>query len=88
MDHPPSSVDDPRLPKPVFNPFWILLVVTGALFCLTVFVCVAGAFADADSPLRRLFGNQLVTVLLIEVGCIVALAFLAMAVDQRTRPRQ
>lgn len=78
-------MSDPRAPdRPEsLNFFYRLVIVSGALFVLTILGLVATMFGDPHSPVNR-FLNQYGGLLIgVEVALTLLLTLLALAVDRR-----
>lgn len=70
------------------NPFWGLLVVSAAGFCIAVAAYLVAGFGNRDEPLNRFFnehGGSLTTGLAVAT---MLLAGLALTVDRRQTLRE
>ena len=66
---------------------WVIL--TGGLFAFTAMCMFASALGHPQSPPNRFFNAYGIPLILVETVALVAVAFYAMAVDQReTRQAQ
>jgi uncharacterized integral membrane protein len=65
------------------NPWTHVLVASCAVFIFTVFLMLAAAFNRNATALAHFFDSHGLLVLVIEVGVILGLAILVMAVERR-----
>ena len=65
-----------------------MLVASCAVFIFTVFLMVAAAFNRQAAALSRFFDQHGMLILGIEVGVILGLAVVVMAVERRETRRQ
>jgi hypothetical protein len=65
------------------NPWTHVLVASCAVFIFTVFLMLSAAFNRKAAALSRFFDSHGLLVLGIEVGVILGLAILVMAVERR-----
>lgn len=70
------------------NPWTHVLVASCAVFIFTVFLMVAAAFKGQAAALSRFFDRHGILVLGIEVGVILGLAAVVVAVERRETRRQ
>jgi len=70
------------------NPWTHVLVAGCAVFIFTVFLMVAAAFNRQAVALSRFFDRHGMLVLGVEVGVILGLAVVVMAVERRETRRQ
>jgi hypothetical protein len=58
-------------------------VAVGGVFALTVMSMLAATFGDPHAPPNRFFNAYGVPLIVVETGLLVAVAFIALAVDRR-----
>jgi len=81
MSAPPAN-DNRR------NPWTHVLVASCTVFIFTVFLMVAAAFNRQAATLSRFFDRRGMLILGIEVGVILGLAIIVMAVERRETRRR
>jgi Na+/melibiose symporter-like transporter len=70
------------------NPWTHVLVACCAAFIFTVFLMVASLFNGKAGALNRLFDRHGILVLGIEVGIVLAVAFIVLTTERRETRRQ
>lgn len=69
--------------SPGRNPFFPLVVLSGAAFVVTTLALVASTWGASEAPLNRLLAAYGVRIILVEAAFLMTCAFLAMALDSR-----
>lgn len=92
QQHPPSSRSSDRpgsqIERLAANPFWALVIVSGAAFALTCLVMVAATLGDPHGPMNRLVRAYGTSAAGIETIVLVLSALGAMTVDRIQTLRQ
>ena len=73
---------------PARNPFFKLVIVTGFLFAVTTMSMFAATFGDPAAPPNRFFDRYGLILIAVETIALVAVSWLAMAVDRRQTLRE
>jgi len=60
-------------PRPARNPFWALVVISAAGFCICALAYVAAGFGDRTHPLNRFFNRHGAVVTIgLAIGTILS----------------
>ena len=77
-----------KSPRPASNPFWGLVVLSAAGFCICVLAYVAAGFGDRAHPLNRFFNRHGAAVTIGLATTTILSGGLALRTDRRQTLRQ